>query len=261
MNSTSSYIILTSLSSLALISLVMYKRNKKEAFSSKTSVKFIDTHTAKTFIEIDADNYVKLFSLQDLRARHVNTITEYIEKSSQDVIPFNKNQKNIINKNIILANQFLDRQKHYFIDPLLLNKIHWKFILTKGFYESGLPHTRGPYIFLASNYFDLSSNDQVITLIHEKIHLYQRFYQKDFQKMLLENGYSIHGFRKEIKNIRANPDVDQYVYINPLKQVMVATYKNNYPKNIQDIDTTQSVIYEHPYEEIAYKLSKSYSSL
>lgn len=260
MTSTSGYLWLTSLSSIALVSLIIYNRKRKEAFRCGGNVNFVHTKTAKDFIEQDKDGYIQSMSLQDLRARGVKTVTEYIEKSTSDIIPFSYYQKETIYKNLELANAYLQRTRHYFIDPNLLQKIPWKFILTNGYYEQGLPHTRGPYIFLSLNFFKTSQEDQIITLIHEKIHLYQRKYKKIFQQKLLNNKYKIHGLRKDYPNIRANPDLDEYVYIHPLNYVMAATYTSMYPKNIQDVQNDTPSNKEHPNEEIAYMIANRYSS-
>jgi hypothetical protein len=260
MTSTSGYLWLTSLSGIALVSLILYNRKRKEAFRCGGNVTFVHIKTARDFIEQDKDSYVQNMSLPDLRARSVKTITEYIEKSSADIIPFSSYQKAIIYKNLELANDYLQRTRHYFIDPSLLQKIPWKFILTKGFYEQGLPHTRGPYIFLSSDFFNTSQKDQIITLIHEKIHIYQRKYKKYFQKKLLNNNYTIYGLRKDYPNSRANPDLDEYIYIHPLKYTMVSTYTSMYPKSIQDVHTDIPIYKEHPNEEIAYTIANRYTS-
>lgn len=259
MTSASGYIWLTSLSSIALVSLIIYNRKRKEAFRCGGNVKFVHSKTAKDFIEQDKDGYVQSMSLPDLRARGVQTITEYLQKSSEDIIPFSHYQKILIYKNLELVNDYLQRTRHYFIDPNLLQRIPWKFILTKGFYEQGLPHTRGPYIFLSLNFFNTSQEDQIVTLIHEKIHLYQRKHKKDFQEKLLNNNYKIYGLRKDYPNSRANPDLDEFVYIHPLNYKMVATYHSMYPKNIQDIHHDMPPQKEHPNEEIAYAVASRYS--
>jgi len=261
MTSGSGYFWLTSLSSIALVSLVIYNRKRKEAFRCGGNVKFVHIKTAKDFIEKDKDGYIQNMSLQDLRARNVKTITEYIEKSTADIIPFSQYQKQLIYKNLEIVNDYLQRSRHYFIDPLLLQKIPWKFVLTKGYYEQGLPHTRGPFIFLSLDFFKTSQKEQIITLIHEKIHLYQRKYKNTFQEKLLNNNYKIYGLRKDYPNSRANPDLDEYIYIHPLNYVMVATYTSMYPKNIHDIQIDTPPHKEHPNEEIAYTIANLYTTL
>ena len=249
---------LFSISIIVLISASLYHHGVNEFFYNENDISFVEEKEAKDFIEKDYDKYVQHFSIQDLRARKVKTITEYIEKSSEDIIPFTEEQKNIIISSVKYANQYL--KQHPLIQFEYFRNTPWQFILTNGFYEQGLPHTRGAYIFLSKSFFSLSTEAQINTLIHEKIHLFQRFYKELVKKDLEKEDYKEYCLRKEYPGIRANPDVDEYIYYHPSKYLMVATYKSDYPENIQDILET-SVHKEHPYEEFAYNVAKYSSSV
>lgn len=248
---------LFSISIIILISSSLYHHGVTEFFYNDHDVSFVEEKEAKDFIENDYDKYVQHFSIQDLRARKVKTITEYIKKSSEDIIPFTKEQQNVIILCVEHANQYL--KQHPLIRFEYFKTTPWQFILTKGFYEQGLPHTRGSYIFLSSSFFSLPTEAQINTLIHEKIHLFQRFHKDLVQKDLLNHNYTLYYLRKDYPGIRANPDVDEYIYYHPSKYLMVATYKSDYPENIQDI-LQVSVHKEHPYEEFAYNVAKYSSS-
>ena len=53
---------------------------------------------------------------------------------------------------------------------------------------------------------------------------------------------------------RSNPDLNEYIYENNRGQIMYYRYKSEYPNDINDIIENEH--YEHPYEEMAYILSK-----
>jgi len=254
-----SYIWITSISGIALITMVLLKNKKlkKEFFHNNQTVLYMDPYIAKNFIENDMDGYVQSLSIYDLRARNATTISDYLQKSTQDIIPFNTVQQTQLNKAVEYANDFFKTYRNYYIDSLNIQKIPWIFILTNGYYENGLPHTRQEYIFLTPQVINTNLKDLIITLIHEKIHVYQRIYLFDIQKKLINMYYKKYGFRKNYENklLRANPDLDQYIYVSPQNERMVSIYNSDHPKNISDATGSK---YEHPFEEIAYTISKHF---
>ena len=141
-----------------------------------------------------------------------------------------------------------------------MDKIPWRFAFTKGYYENGLPHTRMNIIFLPYSILDEPISSITQTLIHEKVHLHQRKYNARYQERLREKNYKIIGKRSQNYRIRSNPDVDEYIYYHPKNFVMIENYRTLTPENIQDTEKSSiDVTYEHPYEEIAYKVAEKYS--
>lgn len=254
-----SYLWITSISGIALITMVLLKnkKQKREYFHSNQTVLYVDPYIAKNFIENDMDGYVQSLSIYDLRARNATTISDYLQKSTQDVLPFQSFQQTQLNKAVKYANDFFRTYRNYYIDSVNIQQIPWFFILTNGYYENGLPHTRAQYIFLTPDVLATNLKDLIITLIHEKIHVYQRLHSQLIKEKLLSMHYKIHGFRKnhENKRLRANPDLDQYIYISPQNETMVSIYNSDHPKTISDSTGSK---YEHPFEEIAYTISKHF---
>jgi hypothetical protein len=142
-----------------------------------------------------------------------------------------------------------------------LRSIPWIFASTEGStYEDGLPHTRLNVIFLSSNALSrltMNERELIRTLIHEKIHIQQRLHPIETLALLKERGYIQWKERAGVPRIRANPDLDNWIYIDPTtKKRMVAYYTSDTPSSISDI-TLSSVNYEHPYEAIAYEISEN----
>lgn len=239
----------SSIGSVCIVSYLLYKN----IYHTKLNIEYIDKKKGQEFIINDKDKYVSNMTYLDLHARNVNSKQEYIKNSSNDVIDFTDKEKQVINNIVIKVNNHFKKKRNAFVDPLLLDSVSWKFILTKGYYEEGLPHTRGEYIFLSKSFFEQSEESKISTLAHEKVHLYQRKHRDVFIKTLFKYNYKIYGLRKNFPNIRCNPDVDEYVYIHPTNYIMVTTYKNEKPTSILDVEQELSER-EHPNEEIAYSL-------
>lgn len=240
----------TSIGSACIASYLLYKTIYK---NNKLNIEYIEKQKAQQFIMNDKDMYITNMSNADLHARNVKSKAEYIMKSKNDIIDFTQKEKRIINNIVIKVNNHLKKKRNAFVDPVLLDSIPWKFVLSKGYYEEGLPHTRGEYIFLSLSFFNQSEDSQISTLAHEKVHLYQRKYKREFIQTLLKNNYTIYGLRNDFINIRCNPDVDEYIYIHPTNYIMATTYRNDKPDSILDVDQESSEK-EHPNEEIAYSL-------
>lgn len=251
-----SYLWLTSVSGLTLLSLVLYKKTKKEYFSNPKT-QFVKPSSAQAWLLEDPDGYVSSMSSADLHARHVLSPYEYRLKSSQSVLPILEPHKHRLTQAVNKANQFFETYRNFYLDPSI-HRLPWMFILTNGSYEDGLPHTREKYIFLTPKTLKQSMDQLVITLIHEKIHIYQRLDQTTFQQKLFQMGYKIIEKRSTIPLIRANPDLDEYVYQDPSGKPMMLTYASDKPSSIQDI--VDSSKYEHPFEEIAYTISNHYQN-
>jgi len=200
------------------------------------------------FIINDNDNYIKNLSIYDLRARKVNTNDEYKVKVINSCLDFTEEQKEKLNKCSLNAEKFFN------------NNEKWIYALINNNYEEGFPHTRENIIFLSPNVINYDEIELTKTLIHESIHIYQRYNKKEIKKYLKENQYSISRYKPLVSLIRANPDLDNYIYKDKNGIEMVAYYKNEYPNGINDIKL-QNYAYEHPYEKMAYDIADTYYKL
>ena len=90
-------------------------------------------------------------------------------------------------------------------------------------------------------------------MLHEKVHIYQKLYPEDVDKFLDSYKFRKLKIRDELDNTRANPDVDQWIYVDGNNMVYKAEYIHN-PRFLQDTKL-QNQLYEHPFEKMAIEIS------
>ena len=227
--------------------------------------KILNDNDLKNFLKNDSDSYFKNMSIHDLRARKSLTVNDYIEK----VIKFSNKKLNIKDYLILLycvikADIFFYNLKSEYL-PMdhNIHKILWKFGITKNKnYEEGFPHTRTDIIFIDINIIknintkkDLK--DFIKLLIHEKIHIYQRYNKGKLYNILERKGYKVKYTKKIFKLVRANPDLDNWIYENNEGKLMIYKYNSANPNGINDV--TKTTEYEHPYEMISYIIENTYA--
>ena len=229
--------------SLVLFILLFLVALKLKDFMSKIftpNIYFLNKNETEKFILDDKDKYLENLTPMDLSMRKFQSLDEYRKIIPKVVLDFTDVQKVILNDSIKEAQIALESLNNPYIDTPLISSIDWNIAITYGKnYEMGLPHTRGEIIFVTTD--DIEREDIVKLLIHEKVHIYQRKYKRMFQKKLKENGYEVVGDRRERKDLRSNPDLDEYIYAKGDK-----VYKGRGGD-------------EHPNEEIAYDIEKIYN--
>jgi len=210
------------------------------------NVVFLSKEETKEFIKNDQDKYINNLSIYDLRARNVKTNDEYLNKAINSCLDFNQNQKEKLKICVKEAIKYFN------------NNFNWTFALVNDNYEGGFPHTRSSIIFLSPIIINYSNIELIKTLIHESIHIYQRFNKTEIQKYLDNNGFIISRKRNKNSLERSNPDLDDFIYKDKNNNELVAYYKSEYPKGINDI-TINSLLDEHPFEKMAYEYAEKYS--
>jgi len=248
---------------------------------------FMSYKETSEFLTNDNDRYVRNFSELDLHARNVKTYMEYISNIEDTTISFTEEEKRLLIKCANNADKYFKTEtykelkygKHINGDDIA--NIKWIFAntYTNHFnnvikeYEEGLPHTRENIIFVSKNVLKYDELNLTNTLIHEKIHIYQRYNSKLFDKIIREMGLlelDIKSF-KYAKYIRSNPDTTNKIYydnsnINNSKDgiietdnnnVMVYLYRNDNPNGINDV-IQNNYSKEHPYEKIAYEIAENF---
>lgn len=239
-----------------------------------THLYYMSYEETALFLENDEDKYVANLSPLDLYARKVSSKDEYINIIKSEAIHFNKGDKLIldsctkkadellrnININNISTESNLDYSKY--LNYKDIANIKWVLAITKsdngGKYENGLPHTRKHIIFLSQDVLNYSEDEIIRLLIHEKIHIYQRYNEALFKTIIYNMGYTdSHDIPQEkLKYVRSNPDVNNKIYKNKnTGELMICLYRSDKPQNINDI-VTQNYSMEHPYEKIAYEISE-----
>lgn len=232
-----------------------------EGFFGCNGVTFLTSADTAKFIRKDADNYIHSLTPWDLYARRTKTPEEYIERAAAAAIDFSPDEKERYKKATADADAVFMRLGHEIIAAM-----QWKLALTRGdAYEAGMPHTRMDTIFLASKgvkdgidgiVSGGGAHAQLVeTLVHEKLHLFQRANPDKMIHLLARAGYTRWKLRAHEPRIRANPDLDPYIYIDPAtEKPMAAYYTSDTPYSISDIDVSPRD--EHPFERMAYELVK-----
>jgi hypothetical protein len=205
----------------------------------------------------DNDNYFKNFSTTDMKVRNVNNIEEYYQKIRESCYNIDKDSESFLNKCITIANSKLNNYKCIGFDGAKCANIQWNIgIIKDNLYEEGYPHTRYNVIIIPLKSLN-NMNSLINTLIHEKIHVYQKMYPKDIEQYLQANGYTKYKMRNTFNNTRSNPDMDEWIYKNKDNQIMIAEYNEN-ASSIMDVNIkpNNSSKYEHPFEYMAYDITK-----
>ena len=229
------------------------------------------------FLESDEDRYVAKLSPIDLYARKVSSKEEYINIIKGEATHFNKGDKLILDKctkkadellrniniNTISSESNLDYSKY--LNYKDIANIKWVLAITRNDngskYEDGLSHTRKHIIFLSQDVLNYSEDEIIKLLIHEKIHIYQRYNEALFKTIIYNMGYAESTDGQEISNdklryVRSNPDVNNKIYKSiHTGELMICLYTSDKPKNINDI-IIEKYSMEHPYEKIAYEISE-----
>jgi len=233
---------------------------------------FLTQEETRDFLLHDNDKYVNNMSVVDLYARHVSTNQEYLQKIADIADEFTPEEKEKLSKCAQMSDNFyntMNFSEYDYYKSLNGKEIAnntWKFALTyknkDKEYEDGLPHTREDIIFLSKSVVNYNEVDLTNTLIHEKLHIYQR-YNKDKMNMIIKDmRYSILDPNKLESNdkelMRSNPDLDDIIYYdNKTNKLMSCKYNSKTPQNISDVEITNFSI-EHPYEKMAYDIASLY---
>jgi hypothetical protein len=207
------------------------------------------------------DNYYQRFFDLDLKARKINSIKDYQSYIQQSVGNGDTSIKEKVLKGIQKANTFFDHVDFEYFHGKKINQIPWKigFVQNK-LYENGLPHTRKDIIILNQENVKHSSLHNLIkTLIHEKIHVYQKIYPNDVKKYIQLKKFKKIKRRESFDQIRANPDLDDYIYQDEFYNTYKALY-NKHPSSIEDITyyPRNNQSYEHPNEKMAIDIEYIY---
>ena len=270
---------------------------------------FMTYKETANFFAKDRDRYVRNLSVLDLHARGVKTHVEYMNNIDDTAISFTDDEKELLERCAKDADKYLRNERFKDVDyGKHLNgndiaDIKWIFantytnyhLDTIKEYEQGLPHTRENVILLSKNVLKNDALNLTNTLLHEKIHIYQRYNPKIFDTIIKEMGLKELDRKhfKQAKYIRSNPDTNNKLYYYPtvknggssgsgssildiitgsgddatttdvavpkydIDKVMVCLYRNDKPNSINDV-IQKNYTAEHPYEKIAYEIAENF---
>jgi len=182
------------------------------------------------YLAKDPDGFVGSLNQWDLFARKVSSPQEYLDKISKSGITCD------------ITYDMTSRVDNYFRSKgdSKIADMPWTIAMTDGTYEQGYPHTRQNIIFLSRNEIDFE------TMVHEKLHVYQRYNPPDLAQM----GFKYLRPRQGEYRLRSNPDISDGKIWEGFGKAMVAHYLTDRPMGLSDVDTEPQ--FEHPYEWISY---------
>jgi hypothetical protein len=245
---------------------IQWKPDYTNPNKNNAKVTFLPAEETAKFIMSDPDDYIHNLNGWDLIARNVSVEVDYRRRAAAASLDFSEDQKARLIKAAAKADKFFasyksdcaQTNKYVDISGKDIVAIPWTLALTNGkAYEDGMAHTRANIIFLSTE-IDETDKNLTKTLIHEKIHVYQRLYPSQTNAYLANKGYIRWKFRQGVPRMRSNPDVNPWIYIEPTtEKPMMALYVSDNPKNISDVLTAfNDIHYEHPYELMAYTIQK-----
>ena len=296
------------IAAIAAVAIAIYYNfsyNIVEKYTANAHIYFMTYKETANFFAKDNDNYVRNLSELDLHARGVKTHVEYMNQIEDTAISFTDDEKELLERCAKDADKYLrnenfnelDYGKH--LNGNDIADIKWIFANTYTNYfndvikenEQGLPHTRENIILLSKNVLKNDALNLTNTLLHEKIHIYQRYNPEIFDTIIKEMGLKELDRKhfKQAKYIRSNPDTNNKIYYRKkdvsvssvsgildilsggsgssdtdtgdtdydLDDVMVCLYRNDKPNSINDV-IQKNYSAEHPYEKIAYEIAENF---
>jgi hypothetical protein len=242
-----------------LVAILLFYSFKTYENFDNLNITYLDQTEAHQFILSDPDGYVARFNKLDCQARNITSPHEYVDLYKDAIVIPNDSQKEIILNAINKATAQIDKINVNWIDNFKLKNIPWKFIIinTKSI-DLGLPHTRWDTIVINQSIINDTLNF-VDTILHEKLHVYQKLFPEDFDLYLKKNS-----FEPYIKYInsniqyRSNPDTDDWIY-KCKGEIYFSKYRYSEPQTIADViyNPINSCDYEHPREKAVYDLLKT----
>jgi len=219
---------------------------------------FLTKEEALQYLQSDADGFYKTFKASDLSARNVKSLDEYLRAMTSAIDEFTADEVATIKRAIESGNIYLQQVNAPWFDGKKCTGMPWKLACVVGeAYEAGLPHTRGDVIFFPRRHLAHPEHDFTQTLIHERIHIYQKMYRDDADAYIKNNGYTRRGIARET-NTRANPDIDGWTYADRHGDVMSADYKVD-ATSVRDVILPKNRYeYEHPLEKMAIEIAERY---
>ena len=193
-----------------------------------------------------------------------NAIKRGAKDAKESESLYRKSLKPLYPSSETLLQGALDQADHFLKPYIKLSNIPWKFA-TFSLGEFPYPHTHGDMIFLPEGWTNKENNLDIIyqmsiTLIHEKLHIYQRMYPLYTHLFLLQVwnmqiDNSVDHFSKGYENvnvsIRRNPDTNNFIYKDAQNNSILPYFKQMNKNDSHEITDKR----DHPFEQMAYVLA------
>ena len=234
--------------------------NRLIHFLCDRHIHFLSASTIYNYLRSDPDGFFR-----DLDDRNRKTRPTFMQR---DFGSFNSSHKKKLKRAVVNIDENIKYDKllrrelfTWNIDPDTFLDIPWVFaLMTTNQYESGMAHTRGIIIFISTN--TLSSPHIEGTLLHEKIHVFQKLYPTPVRHALTQKGYRLVSTNVKYPT-RMNPDIDKNYYIHPKYDVVMTAIFSDpiHPASIKDVVfPMDNIRLEHPFEECAYEIQDLYTA-
>ena len=174
--------------------------------------------------------YFNQLNSLDLTARHSSSISEYKKMLTANIITFSGEEVKLLNELVNKINLHLEQFSK-------IEAIPWKFLKVNPNIENGYPHTLEDVIILSDLFFrgDRNVEQQMMTLLHEKIHIFQRLYPTETHELILNIlKFQVKKMDSSFETkIRHNPDINVITYgIGDF--YILQLYNSDMPKSISD---------------------------
>lgn len=210
--------------------------------TSSTTVLPFTVITKEDFTsQVNLSDFFSFLSDEDLTARSVGRDIVYQggEQYRNEYIAgyedMSEDDKALLSKVVEAANKVL-------IPYSNLQRLDWRIAKVSTKFENGLPHTIGNMIIINSDVLKKSEKELIKTLIHEKLHVFQRmntglvrqWMGKVGFRALLPNEYA--SMSKDLLQLRrSNPDLDKNTYVHiPSNLVIKQVYNSSAPTSLLD---------------------------
>jgi hypothetical protein len=213
------------------------KLNKK--LLNDNDIKFLNEKEFENQMKL-SDVFFKYLTTSDLHARNTSEVKHedalsyaiYYRSSFREMT---ENEKKIVIDAVIVANKLL-------INYPNLRDLKWMFAKVNDGVENNWPHTHNQAIILNSQVISKPQDELVETLIHEKIHIYQRVFASNindlytnylsFTPIINSDGIKIPF--DILERMRSNPDLNKKTYMFNKKFYIAQLYNSASPVSLSD---------------------------
>jgi hypothetical protein len=253
-------------------------------FYPRTTIKFYDVEYLLNVI--NQSGYIDTLTFWNLKTRDSINPKHYFSKIKLYTRKPKNKEKVILYNAAKEADKIL--RKNGFPDIAVL---YWKIYIFNNI-EGNMPHTHGSFIMIPEGHLKKGIHSLVSTLIHEKVHVYQRLYPKENMKIAKKYGFNITEPETLpyhiLERVRSNPDTNSTIYIWKNRYIPLYLFNSNaetlrdaslhlydikkeiltnpreikyfeYLKNKLKLHESGDYVFEHPNEISAYFIEKKCS--
>ena len=215
-------------------------------------VRFVGRSSLCDLLQTHSEFYQR-FTSDDLAARKVKSVDDYLSQIQPDCSAFTVMEKLRLVMCTWMADRRFSRSRREWLNGKEIAQMKWQIACMTGTrYEAGLPHTvRDTIILFREGISDISNENLVQLLMHEKTHLYQKRNPEAVRRYLDYFRIRLTPRDKKDENFRTNPDTTDQIY-EKMGVVYGFPYRPS-PQSITDLARGDKFSHEHPLEEMAYQ--------